>query len=39
MKVALPFAKNALAPLGITAAPSALDAAIQKKHMDLEQQH
>ena len=39
MKVALPFAKNALAPLGITAAPSALDAGIQKKHMDLEQQH
>ena len=39
MKVALPFAKNVLAPLGITEAASALDAGIQKKYMDLEQQH
>ena len=31
MKVAIPLAKNALAPLGITAAASAIDAAIQKK--------
>ena len=31
LKVALPFAKNVFAPLGITAAASALDAGIQKK--------
>ena len=31
MKIAVPFAKNVLAPLGITAAASALDAGIQKK--------
>ena len=31
MKVAIPLAKNALAPLGITAAASAIDAGIQKK--------
>ena len=31
MKVAVPLAKNILAPLGITAAASALDAGIQKK--------
>ena len=31
MKVATPLAKNALAPLGITAAASAIDADIQKK--------
>ena len=31
MKVAIPFAKNVLAPLGITAAASAIDAAIQIK--------
>ena len=31
MKVAVPFAKNVLAPLRITAAASALDAGIQKK--------
>ena len=30
MKVAIPLAKNVLAPLGITAAASALDAGIQK---------
>ena len=31
MKVAIPFAKNVLAPLGITVAASAIDAGIQKK--------
>ena len=31
MKVAAPLAKNILAPLGITAAASAIDAGIQKK--------
>ena len=31
MKVAVPLAKNILAPLGITAAASAIDAEIQKK--------
>ena len=30
MKVAVPLAKNILAPLGITAAASAIDAGIQK---------
>ena len=30
MKVAIPLAKKVLAPLGITAAPSAIDAGIQK---------
>ena len=38
MKVAVPLAKNILAPLGITAAASALDAGIQKKYMVQEQQ-
>ena len=41
MKVAIPFAKNGLAPIGITAAASAIDAGIQKKKkkfIDLEQQ-
>ena len=38
MKVAVPLAKNVLAPLGITATASALDAGIQKKYMDLVQQ-
>ena len=37
MKVAIPLAKNVLAPLGITAATSAIDAGIKKK-MVLEQQ-
>ena len=38
MKVAVPSAKNILAPLGITAAASAIDAGIQKKkNMVLEQ--
>ena len=32
MKVAIPLAKNVLAPLGITAAASAIDAGIQKIH-------
>ena len=31
MKIAVPLAKNVLAPLGITTAASALDAGIQKK--------
>ena len=31
MKVAVPLAKNILAPLGITAAASAIDAEIQKR--------
>ena len=31
MKVALPLAKNALAPLGLTTAMSAIDGSIQKK--------
>ena len=38
MKVVIPLAKNVLAPLGITAAASAIDAGIQKKYMVLEQQ-
>ena len=35
MKVAIPLAKNVLAPLGITAAASAIDVGIQKKYMVL----
>ena len=31
MKVAMPLAKNVLAPLGLTAAMSAIDESIQKK--------
>ena len=31
MKIAVPFANDVLAPVGITAAASALDAGIQKK--------
>ena len=40
MKLAVPLAKNVLAPLRITAVASALDAGIQKnqKNMDLGQQ-
>ena len=38
MKVAVPLAKNILAPLGITAAASVIDAGIKKKYMVLEQQ-
>ena len=30
MKIALPLAKNVLAPLGLTAAMSAIDGSIQK---------
>ena len=33
MKVAMPLAKNVLAPLGLTAAMSAIDGSIQKKIM------
>ena len=32
MKIAVPFAKHVLAPLGITAAASANDAGVQKKN-------
>ena len=32
IKIAIPLAKNVLGPLGITAAPSATDAGIQKKN-------
>ena len=35
MKVAVPLAKNILAPLGIIAAASAIDAGTQKKYMYL----
>ena len=31
MKVAMPLAKNVLAPLGLTAAMFAIDSSIQKK--------
>ena len=31
MKIAVPLAKNVLAPLGVTAAASAIDARIKKK--------
>ena len=31
MKIAVPLAKNNLAPLGITEAASAIDAGVQKK--------
>ena len=34
MKVAIPLAKNVLAPLGITEAASAMDVGIQKKIHD-----
>ena len=39
MKLAIPLAINVLAPLGITAAASAVDVEIQKKYRVLEQQH
>ena len=32
MKIAIPLAKNVLAPLGITVAASAIDAGIQKQN-------
>ena len=35
MKIAVPLAKNVLAPLGITAAASAIDAGIQKKKKNM----
>ena len=35
MQVAIPLAKNVLAPLGITAAASAIDAGIKKKKLVL----
>ena len=38
MKVAIPLAKNVLAPLGITAVASAIDVGIQRKYMVLQQQ-
>ena len=38
IKVVIPLAKNVLAPLGITAAASAIDAGIQKSYMVLEEQ-
>ena len=38
LKSAIPLAKNVLAPLGITATASAIDAGIQKRNMVLEQQ-
>ena len=31
MKLAMPLAKNVLAPLGLTAAMSAIDGSIQKR--------
>ena len=34
MKVAMPLAKNVLAPLGLTVAMSAIDGGIQKKMRD-----
>ena len=37
IKVAIPLAKNVLAPSGITAAASAIDAGIQKRKMVPEQ--
>ena len=36
MKVALPLAKNVLAPLGLTAAMPAIDGSTQKRYMVLE---
>ena len=36
MKVAIPLAKNVLAPLGLTTVASGLDAGIQKKYVVLE---
>ena len=35
MKVAMPLVKNVLAPLGLTAAMSAIDGSIQKKYIVL----
>ena len=33
MKIAVPLAKNVLAPLGVTAAALAIDAGTQKKYI------
>ena len=38
MKVAIPLAKNVLAPLGLTAAMSAIDGSIKKRCLVQEQQ-
>ena len=38
MKVAMPLAKNVLAPLGLTAAMSAIDGSIKKRCLVQEQQ-
>ena len=38
MKVTVSLGKNILAPLGLTAAMSAIDGAIQRNYMVLEQQ-
>ena len=38
MKVAMPLVKNVLAPLGLTAAMSAIDGRIKKRCLVLEQQ-
>ena len=38
MKVAMPLAKNVLAPLGLTAAMSAIDGSIKKRCLVLERQ-
>ena len=38
MKVAIPLAKNVLAPSGLTAAMSAIDGSIKKRCLVLEQQ-
>ena len=38
MKVAMPLTKNVLAPLGLTAAMSAIDGSIKKRCLVLEQQ-
>ena len=36
MKVAMPLAKNVVAPLGLTAAVSAIDEIFKKRYMVLE---
>ena len=38
MKVAMPLAKNVLAPLGLSAAMSAIDGSIKKRSLVLERQ-
>ena len=38
IKVAMPLAKNVLAPLGLTAAMSAIDGSIKKRCLAQEQQ-